>query len=376
MNRALRVATVLSVAASSLVAQQFGDSDRDYLVNFNGSFSPSFVQSSICAGQEAMSNNYFTSASSMPFIWAMASAGTIGWFTNTGNSVDIGPAGLTFLLNGTDPSNPVNLFAYLDNFGAASLNVGSPANLAGALLYFCMAHIDPMAPSGFYVSQTHEVTFTSPTGSMTPTVGPNPGTTPDPMATALTLSDDSFAVLNLAGAGFPYYGTTYTICYVGSNGYVTFVNGDTTFFSDPFGLSFGDPRIAIQWQDLNPGQGGTVSAYADPTGGFEVTYTGVPEFFNTGSNTMQLRAVPGTSISMNYDVAMTLTDGLVGLSPGNGGIVTSTDLSNPVGGSTLINLGEGLYEEFGVTACGSTFDLNGYQLIWLLDVMGNPFAQN
>jgi len=58
------------------------------------------------------------------------------------------------------------------------------------------------------------------------------------------LTDDSFASINLLGGGFPYYGTTYTTAFVGSNGYVTFSSGDTNYVEDPYAFSSGPPRIA------------------------------------------------------------------------------------------------------------------------------------
>jgi len=78
-------------------------------------------------------------------------------------------------------------------------------------------------------------------------------------ATELTLANDDYVQVNLSpGRQVKLYGQSYDSFYVGSNGYITFEQGDTDdarTFNNHFRLK----RISALLEELNPASGGTVS---------------------------------------------------------------------------------------------------------------------
>jgi hypothetical protein len=140
-------------------------------------------------------------------------------------------------------------------------------------------------------------------------VNPSGGTT-------LTLTDDSYATISLTGGKtVSLYGTSYGTFYVGSNGYVTFNTGDSTY-SESLAGHFNRPRISAMFDDLNPGTGGTVSwkQLADRA---VVTWLNVYEYGTTNPNTAQIEMRFDGTIVISY-LTVSITDGLAGLSEGLG----------------------------------------------------------
>jgi hypothetical protein len=132
--------------------------------------------------------------------------------------------------------------------------------------------------------------------------------------TALSLSDDSYA--NVTPGGTIYlYGTPYTNFYVGSNGYITFGSSDSTY-TETLSDHFSKPRVAALFDDLDPGQGGTVSwrLLAD---GVAMTWLNVPEHNGSNQNTFQIELFFDGRIAISY-LSIAATDGLAGLSQGLG----------------------------------------------------------
>ena len=134
--------------------------------------------------------------------------------------------------------------------------------------------------------------------------------------TVLTLSDDSFATVNLTGGTQVHlYGVSYSTFYPGSNGYITFTAGDTArneSLADHFDL----PRISALFDDLNPASAGSVS-WKQLADRVVVTWLNVPEYNTSNSNTFQIEMHFDGTIVISY-LAIAATDGLAGLSAGNG----------------------------------------------------------
>jgi len=134
--------------------------------------------------------------------------------------------------------------------------------------------------------------------------------------TTLTLTDDSFAAVSLTGGNtVSLYGTSYSTFYVGSNGYITFSTGDSTYV-ESLAAHFNQPRVSAMFDDLNPGAGGTVSwkQLADRA---VVTWLNVYEYGTTSPNTAQIEMRFDGKIVISY-LSVAITDGLAGLSKGLG----------------------------------------------------------
>ena len=143
-------------------------------------------------------------------------------------------------------------------------------------------------------------------------VDPSGGTT----LTFTPSSDDGYAEVSLTGGDtVSLYGTSYGTFYVGTNGYITFTAGDTAY-TESLASHFDLPRISVLFDDLNPGTGGTVSwkQLADRA---VVTWENVPEYGTTNSNTFQIEMRFDGKIVIST-LAIAVTDGLAGLSEGNG----------------------------------------------------------
>lgn len=131
----------------------------------------------------------------------------------------------------------------------------------------------------------------------------------------LTLTDDSSSLVTLAGGSVWLYGASYGSFYVGSNGYVTFGVGDSTWAESP-SAHFSLPRISGLFDDLNPGAGGSVvwQEFGDRA---VVTWVNVPEYSTTNANTFQIEMYFNGNIRISHLTAAAL-DGIVGLSGGVG----------------------------------------------------------
>lgn len=129
-------------------------------------------------------------------------------------------------------------------------------------------------------------------------------------------NDDGYAQVNLTGGELvSIYGQTYSSFYVGSNGYITFTQGDTDY-SETLSEHFNLVRVAALYDDLDPGSGGTVS-YKQLADRVAVTYDGVVKNNTSYANTFQIELFFDGTIAITYlDIA--IADGLAGLSDGTG----------------------------------------------------------
>jgi hypothetical protein len=171
----------------------------------------------------------------------------------------------------------------------------------------------------------------------------------------LNLGDDASQELAL-GFTFPFNGTDYTSVWVNSNGNLTFGSGDTDFSESVAELLNDQPRIAPLWDDLSPNNGGLVIADGDAAS-MTVTFSGVPEFPSTGSNTFSVTLFATGNYIVSYG-GVTAIDGLVGTTQGGGA-------ANP--GPTNLSDG-GPFSRSGTTYelfnAGNPFDLTGEVLMF------------
>jgi hypothetical protein len=138
--------------------------------------------------------------------------------------------------------------------------------------------------------------------------------TPVNSGSSVSLSDDDSESRTPSQPVY-LYGQSYSTIHIGSNGYITFNGGDTDY-TESLSEHFQDPRISILWDDLNPANGGTVR-FADLSDRAVVTFDGVPEYSNTGSNTFQCELFHDGVIRLSW-LGIDSGDSIVGLSAGGG----------------------------------------------------------
>lgn len=132
----------------------------------------------------------------------------------------------------------------------------------------------------------------------------------------LTLSDDSSAQVTIAGGNsVQLYEQLFTSFFVGSNGYITFGSGDSTY-SESLDAHFSRQRVSGWFDDLNPSTGGSVS-WKQLSDRMAVTWLGVPEYSTSNSNTFQIELFFDGRIRISY-AGMASLDGIAGLSNGGG----------------------------------------------------------
>ncbi len=130
------------------------------------------------------------------------------------------------------------------------------------------------------------------------------------------LDDDSYKSIDLTGGTtVSLYGVAYNRFYIVSNGYITFVHGQTDS-SETLEDHFNMPRISALFDDLNPHWGGPVvwQQFSDRV---VVTWQNIPEYQTSNSNTFQVEMFYDGRIRINC-LEIAAIDGLAGLSDGNG----------------------------------------------------------
>ncbi|HVP13820.1 MAG TPA: Ig-like domain-containing protein [Phycisphaerae bacterium] len=129
-------------------------------------------------------------------------------------------------------------------------------------------------------------------------------------------SDDGNAQITLSGGQtVKLYGQSYGTFWVGTNGYITFSSGDTSY-NESYSAHFNQPRISALFDDLNV-TGSAVVKWQQLGDRAVVTWLNIPEYSSTGSNTFQIEMFYDGTITINY-LACSAADGLAGLSAGNG----------------------------------------------------------
>lgn len=132
---------------------------------------------------------------------------------------------------------------------------------------------------------------------------------------------------------FPFYGRTTTAAFVNSDGNITFDEEDRASTERNVArLLTGPPRIAPFLADLDPSAGGSVhvSATAEQ---LTVTWCAVRGFESSLTATVQATLLPSGVIEMRFD-DISLTDAIVGISPGRTGDFLPVDLSSATAGGS------------------------------------------
>jgi hypothetical protein len=134
--------------------------------------------------------------------------------------------------------------------------------------------------------------------------------------TELELGDDDYVFVKLGGqATVSIFGSVFASFYVGSNGYITFTEGDDDH-SESLSEHFSTRRISCLFEDLNPSEGGLISAkqLADRVA---VTWENVSEYGSSNSNTFQVEMFLDGRIQISW-LGIEVDNGIVGLSDGLG----------------------------------------------------------
>lgn len=135
------------------------------------------------------------------------------------------------------------------------------------------------------------------------------------LGTRLTLEDDATTRVDV-GFPFPFYSGSEQIAFVNSDGNITFGEGDSASTERNTGrLLTGPPRVALFLADLDPTAGGGVFVSAG-TDHYTVTWCNVRGFDSAQLATAQATLLPDGAVEMRFANAITLTDAIVGLSPG------------------------------------------------------------
>ena len=146
------------------------------------------------------------------------------------------------------------------------------------------------------------------------------------LGTRLTLGDDATAQVDVPFS-FPFFASSQRTAFVNSDGNVTFGEGDAASTDRNVArLLTGPPRVAPFLADLDPSAGGGVFAQA-AADQYTVTWCGVRGFDASETTTSQLTLLPDGSIEMKVADSTSLTDAIVGLSPGRTGDFTPVNLN-------------------------------------------------
>ncbi|HPB30909.1 MAG TPA: clostripain-related cysteine peptidase, partial [Candidatus Sumerlaeota bacterium] len=134
--------------------------------------------------------------------------------------------------------------------------------------------------------------------------------------TALILGDDDFAALELEPGSVWFFGCSFDRIYVGSNGYITFGQGGTTYQAAALN-HFNLPRISPAMGDLNPENGSGNIIYQILPDRVAVSWNGVAQVQGPGTNRFQAEMFRDGTIRFTW-LEIHLNDVLVGISRGQG----------------------------------------------------------
>lgn len=138
--------------------------------------------------------------------------------------------------------------------------------------------------------------------------------------TVLPLGDDeSLFIFFPSGEHFTFFGTVYQSMYVGSNGYITFGQGDTGHSTNP-DVFFAKPRIAALMMDLNPTGEGSSVKLGFLEGRAVVTWVDVPYWGTSARVNLQIELIFGSDeVRISYGATDNIgREKFAGVSDGDG----------------------------------------------------------
>jgi hypothetical protein len=142
----------------------------------------------------------------------------------------------------------------------------------------------------------------------------------------VTLTDDDSVSADVSFS-FPFYAGSERTAFVNSDGNVTFGEGDSASTDRSVGrLLTGPPRVALFLADLDPSAAGGVFVNS-ATDQYTVTWCNVRGFESTRTTSAQATLLPDGSIELKYASGVSLTDAVVGVSPGRTSSFRAVDLS-------------------------------------------------
>ncbi len=127
--------------------------------------------------------------------------------------------------------------------------------------------------------------------------------------------DNAYRDVPLAGPQFPFFGVNYDTIYIGTNGYITFTQGDTSARISPSALASELPRIAPLWADLEFNDSGSIY-FNLLEGRYLITWVGGGQPSYDGVSTFQAALYDDGRIAFVYK-KVKVHAALVGISPGH-----------------------------------------------------------
>jgi hypothetical protein len=264
-------------------------------------------------------------------VYCFASAGdSVGYFLPNGRLIYGDVDFLTQYSLDPAQTNFTGFYGtYSSGGGYTGYNLAIPDSPAiiGYPIYFTALTIDGGSPSGIKeISELKEVVI-------------------EGHATNRSLTNNSSVLVNI-GFTFNFYGVSYTQCWVNSNGNVTFGAASTDGSQSSADFLSGPPRIAAFWTDLNPTQGGIIRT-RQAGNRFIIEWVNVAEhnIASTANSAMVVLYDVGSKIQIKYRDC-TITDCIVGVSPGGGAGGLNFDISDGWREGTT---GDAIYEIFSGT---------------------------
>ncbi|MBI5773281.1 MAG: M36 family metallopeptidase, partial [Verrucomicrobia bacterium] len=264
-------------------------------------------------------NFILTNAGAAPLNWSLASSASWLNASITNGTIAAGAsATVNFSLGAAAGSLPFGIYTNTVRFTNTTSQVGQGRTfhlVAGLVDYFTELFdtttndlafttltFTPDGSAGFYRACRDEAAVfpTDPAGG-----------------TAVSLSDDSYLPVTLTGTNtVAIHNRRTNVFFIGSNGYLTMDDGDATYAAS-LGAHFSLPRVAAVFDDLNPGDGGTISR-RELSNRVAVTWLAVPEYGSpANTNSFQIELFFDGRIRVTW-LNVNSSGSLAGLSAGQG----------------------------------------------------------